>query len=286
MAASIPDKPLASGRTADIYPWSEGEVVKLFHAWVPPGDVEVERQKAAAAYAMGLATPAVGSIVQVDGRVGLVYQQVVGRSMLEQLMSEPESAERSARLLAKLHKQLHGRRPGRSLPDLGDLLKAKISTRPELSDAERSALLGALARLRSGDTFCHGDFHPGNVVVTEGGPVIIDWLTAGRGSPMADVARTSLLFLDFVDVAESAAAAVAADYPAGSARLDAQSIARFHQTYMQEYMQDEPGLLSEYEQWLPIMAAARLSEGIEGRQEWLVRQVRNGLIYLRNTQIE
>ena len=45
----------------------------------------------------------------------------------------------------------------------------------------------------SGDSVCHGDFHPDNVMMTADGPVLIDWPGATRGVPEADFARTLLL---------------------------------------------------------------------------------------------
>lgn len=290
MTDGMPGRPIASGRTADIYPWGEGEIVKLFHAWVSPGDVEAERRKASVAHAMGLPTPAVGGIVHEAGRLGLVFEQVAGPSMLDELTVHPQSGQGSARLLATLHKQLHERRPAsepqkpdhrqnpehrenldqrrdpeRRLPTQGHVLKAKISTRLELSNAERSALLDALERLRTDDTLCHGDFHPGNVMMTARGPVIIDWVDATYGNPVADVARTSLLFMESMDAG-------------GVPGVPAEAIEQYHQTYLDEYFKGEPERRRiECDQWLPIVAAARMAEGIEGRQEWLVQQVRHGL---------
>ncbi len=42
---------------------------------------------------------------------------------------------------------------------------------------------------------CHGDLHPSNVILTDDGPMIVDWFDACRGEPVAEVARTSLLLL-------------------------------------------------------------------------------------------
>ncbi|MFI1467891.1 phosphotransferase family protein [Streptomyces wuyuanensis] len=36
----------------------------------------------------------------------------------------------------------------------------------------------------------HLDLHPGNVILTQRGPVVIDWCNAGAGDPAADVAMT------------------------------------------------------------------------------------------------
>jgi aminoglycoside phosphotransferase (APT) family kinase protein len=38
--------------------------------------------------------------------------------------------------------------------------------------------------------------HPGNVLLTPAGLVVIDWLTAGMGPPAADIARTLFLLRD------------------------------------------------------------------------------------------
>ncbi|MEM1332820.1 MAG: aminoglycoside phosphotransferase family protein [Actinomycetota bacterium] len=52
----------------------------------------------------------------------------------------------------------------------------------QLDDAARAGIDGALARHRGWDTFtdadtvvCHGDVHPGNVLIGEDGPILIDW---------------------------------------------------------------------------------------------------------------
>jgi len=37
-----------------------------------------------------------------------------------------------------------------------------------------------------------------------------------------------------------------------------------------------PGDAGEYRRWLPVVAAARLSEGIPELEKWLVKQVQQG----------
>ena len=55
------------------------------------------------------------------------------------------------------------------------------------------AALKNLDRLPDGDRLLHGDFHPGNIMLGDQGPVIIDWSGAARGSPEADFARSLLI---------------------------------------------------------------------------------------------
>ncbi|MGH2728645.1 MAG: phosphotransferase family protein, partial [Actinomycetota bacterium] len=64
-----------------------------------------------------------------------------------------------------------------------------VALRPEL----RSFALENLERIPEGERLCHGDFHPGNTIVTKDGLSVIDWPGATRGHPGADHARTLFL---------------------------------------------------------------------------------------------
>ena len=50
---------------------------------------------------------------------------------------------------------------------------------------------GILARidgLRPGDELCHGDLHPGNVIMTAEGPRLVDWVSTVRAPAAFDLA--------------------------------------------------------------------------------------------------
>ena len=42
-------------------------------------------------------------------------------------------------------------------------------------------------------SLCHADFHHNNVLMTDKGPVIIDWNDSARGDPASDIAWTWIL---------------------------------------------------------------------------------------------
>lgn len=263
-ATGLLGEKLAVGHTAEIYAWGETQVLKLCQPWVWAGDAETERRKTAAARALGLPVPAVGELVQLEGRTGLVFERVEGESMMARIEREPAYLEEAALRLACLHLALHERLAPDDLPAQREVLEHRIREAPLLSAAERAAALQELARQPSGDRLCHGDFHPGNIMLSNRGPVIIDWLDATRGCPAADLARSSLLFLSYI-----------ATNPLSAALR--QAIERFHQTYLDAYLEAAPDREGEYRRWLPLMAAARLCEDITEQNEWLHQQVREGL---------
>lgn len=248
---------VAVGRTADVHAWRSGWVLKLFHDRYDRAEVERVARVSRAVEPTGLPVPAVGDVVVVDGRLGLEFESAAGPTWLEQLWARPWRLVGLARRSAALHARVHAQRGGVALPGLRQRLAERIERADALSGAARARLLADLAALPDGDRLCHGDFHPGNVVAARDGAVIIDWVDAARGHPSADVARTSVLLSGF------------ADCEAGSAWQRA-AIRAFHAAYRNAYLTSRPGEWDTYRRWLPIVAVARLSDGITEQESWLV----------------
>ncbi len=65
--------PVAVGRTAEIFAWDAGHVLKLDHTWCPANWVEYESKIGCIVHAAGLPVPAIGEIVEHAGRRGILY---------------------------------------------------------------------------------------------------------------------------------------------------------------------------------------------------------------------
>lgn len=144
------------------------------------------------------------------------------------------------------------------IPPLREKLERKLRAAKPLPERLRTAALEALEKMPEGDRLCHGDFHPGNILLSQPEPVIIDWIDSSIGNPLADVARTTILALGS-----------AATNPSRSARW---GVLATHTLYLRRYFQLRSGGRDEYHRWLPIVAAARLSEGITELEPWLLAQ--------------
>jgi len=257
-------KPIARGRTAEIYSWENGWILKLFHEWFPDEAVRYEARIARIVHEAGLPVPAVGEVVEVSGRLGLIYERVDGPTMLEEISTKPWRLLRSARLLAELHTEMHASEVRVELPSQRERIEEKIKQARGLGSDLRDAKLKALEGMPVGHQLCHGDFHPDNVVITEQGPVVIDWKNATQGNPLADVARSSVVLLG-VRTSERVS------------WWQKVMMEWYHRVYVRRYFELKGSGKEEYRAWYPIVAAARMNEGIVKLEEWLRGQAEMGL---------
>jgi uncharacterized protein (TIGR02172 family) len=242
--------PIALGFTAEIYAWKDGQVLKLFNRGISRRAAETEANLTRIVHTTGIPVPAVGEIVEIDGRFGLEYERVDGMTMLQALMRQPWKFPIFARQLAELQADMH-KRSVPELPSQCERLGHKINNAELLPENLRQAALRALELLPEDDKLCHGDFHPNNIVLSSRGPVIIDWIDASRGSPIMDVARSTLLF-------GGGPLPPATPFPWLVKLLRGW----IYQIYLRRYFQLNPVDRGQLSSWVPVAAAARLDENI------------------------
>lgn len=254
-------KPIAVGRTAEIYAWQDNQVLKLFYDWFDLDSIKYEAHVSRVVHAAGLSVPAVGEVLRVNDHNALVYQRVDGVMMWDMLKRKPWKGNHYACRLAELQAQMHTSTIQVDIPGQRQRLRDRITHAGALTGKSRAKALAALEAMPDGDRLCHGDFHPGNVLITPQAEILIDWIDATRGNPLSDVARTTILIRG-----------AAATNQIGNF-VEKVFVHIFHATYLRHYFRLHPGGEDEYVRWLPIMAAARLSENIPEVEKWLVAQM-------------
>jgi aminoglycoside phosphotransferase (APT) family kinase protein len=90
----------------------------------------------------------------------------------------------SGRLTGDIHARINTARAPASLPAVRDVVSRGLArlapSEPTL--AERVGRI--LAHLPDGDALCHGDFHPGQLMVSGDQYAAFDWSGAMRGDPL------------------------------------------------------------------------------------------------------
>src|SRR5215469_16144381 len=249
---------LGQGRTADIYAWGEKHILKLYHVGWPVAMIEEEARISRLVAQTGLPVPAVGDVLTVEGRTGIVFGRVSGPTLVQDFATHPWTVVRSIRVFTDLHLQMHAQ----ALPELPSQRQQlrRLIGEADVPESTRQVALGRLDDLPDGQMLCHGDYHPENILMTRVGPVIIDWFTATRGHPLADVAGTSLLLQ-----AGELPSSPMAQWLLTSAR------AVVHRAYLRRYLRQSRVQPEDVAAWrLPIIVA-RLGFGIPEERDRMLQ---------------
>jgi Ser/Thr protein kinase RdoA (MazF antagonist) len=237
---------IADGRTAEVFAWGDDQVLKLYREGWPRRVAEFEYHQALASQQTGYRVPRVGEIIERDGRVGIIYQRVDGHSMVDRIIQQPYRFSGFTRQMTDLHLEMHAKN-AQNLEPVTERLAGKIQAVQALDQESKNAILQHLFSLPQDSKLLHGDFHPGNILLTANGPVIIDWIDATLGHPLADVARTAVIGTFGIPPEEV------------FARLLFKMMVR---GYLRRYLRLSPYSHPELESWLLPVAAGRLSEEI------------------------
>jgi len=153
---ATPGPLLGSGRAADVYDIGAGRVLRRNRGGE---STEHEAMVMRHVHAHGYPVPEIFDAEDGD----LVMERVAGPTMLDAFGSRPWGMRAWAATLADLHRRLEVV----PLPDF---------TIP--------------ARTGAAEAIVHGDLHPDNVILTNDGPVVIDWPNSMVGPRGADAANT------------------------------------------------------------------------------------------------
>jgi uncharacterized protein (TIGR02172 family) len=261
---------IGAGRTADVYTWGDERILKLYQDGFPTAAIEREFAITRLAREAGLPVPATEEMLQVDGRLGIVFERIRGTSLLKILESRPWELIAISRLLAEYHAKMHARLLPPDTFSQREQIERGIAWAKDLSEKEKQEICSILARCPEENAVCHGDFHPDNILMTDHGPVIIDWMTGSRGHPLADVARTILL-LETGGLPPRVPAAMR--LVINASRLWMISV------YRKRYLQIHPARQGEIGAWqLPLLAARLFEvENFPKEKEILLGRIRGAL---------
>jgi len=244
-------KLLAEGRTAEVFQLGERKILKLFKSFMPKESAETEYNISLNLMNQLTIVPKVYDFVMIENRYGIIYEKISGEPMMVKISKKPWTVKKEAKRLAKLHTLIH-KETNLELPSNITTLKNQISYTDLLQEDVKIKLSNYIDTLEVKDKLCHGDLHPDNVLITEEESLIIDWMTATKGNPLADVARTSIMF-KFAVIPEKSF-------------LEKMIITlirnKFLHNYITNYIKLSGVSLGEIEKWELPVAAARLIEGI------------------------
>jgi aminoglycoside phosphotransferase (APT) family kinase protein len=210
--------------------------------------IRYEAEYSTAVRLAGAPVPEFLGFIEHDDRIASVYRRARGPVMWDAIVADPTSIPSHAATLAEVHRQLAGLVPPAVVPSFADRIRCKVraaAPRVGVSAAE------VLAAQPTGGpmVLCHGDLHPSNVILTVDGPMVVDWFDTGRGDPIADIARSTLLISPDADASPS--------HLAGAASPELRR--KLTDTYLAAHGDVDEDRLAR---WRAVLAVARVAEGV------------------------
>ncbi|MCL2002988.1 MAG: aminoglycoside phosphotransferase family protein [Oscillospiraceae bacterium] len=237
-------KPIAERPSKKIY--RDGNyAVKLMNEEYSASDVLNEALNLSIVHETGFAVPALHEVRKIDGKWAIIMDYVEGRTLFSLMNEDPASIPALLERMVDLQLKMHTYKAKR-LRHLTDKFHAKID-QSGLDATTRYELRTRLHGLPKHNKLCHGDFTPGNIIITpDGDGVIIDWSHATQGNASADAARTYLRFL----LAERGNQAEA---------------------YLKLFCDKSDTARQYVNKWLAIVAASQMVKGNPEEREMLLR---------------
>lgn len=233
---------IGHGNVAEVYRYGDA-ALKLYRETEPKHAPFREAANLALLETTGLPVPKVMEVGQYANRWGLVITRSNESSVATSVITDPARTDAFLQNFATLHARIHAA-PANGFPGQKARLADGITRTTDLPEDRKSTLLARLSQMPDGDHLCHGDFHPLNVLGHGDTTMIIDWLDASRGNPAADICRSFVLLHGFSP--DLARKYVAAGISTSSLTDD------------------------EIAEWLPFVAAARLSENNPDERDTLL----------------
>ncbi|SDD72351.1 Phosphotransferase enzyme family protein [Paenibacillus sp. UNCCL117] len=240
---------LGMGNTANVYLWGRTEVIKIFHDQENSRiEASKEAKNAEIINNLNLRAPRFSGTLEYEGKQCLLYERINGHTMLSQIAPTVSSVSYYAKQMAQVQYEMHQVRVGIQ-PNLKTELSKSIVTQELINKDEKQMITDILEYLPESNRICHYDFHPGNIILSSKGPIIIDWLNALVGHETADLARTSMMLQSNV---------LPPNAPDVLIKRELREL--FHEEYLKEYLLIAGRKQEEIVDWMAPTLAYRIGE--------------------------
>ena len=221
-------------RTDKVVTRDKDTVLKIFGPSYKVSAVLNEAMNEARAAETGLPVARVLEVLKVRDQWCIRREWVEGKTLAETMAADKKNLLRYLKEFVAIQCEIFSKTSER-MGNLAEKLDKQISA-SVLPKETRYDLHMRLQSMPRGKALCHGDFNPTNVIITPNGEWrVIDWSHVRLGDPLADVARTYLLFWLSGHVAAA-------------------------EKYMAIACDALKAKISDVQKWLPIVAAAESSK--------------------------
>lgn len=190
-------KLLGKGNTAEVFVYGSERVCKLFYEGYPGEYVALEFQNSKEMYKNKIKIPKPFQMVTIENRKGIIYERIDGKTLLNIMMENESNLDELLNIFVNLQLDILAHHTKKVL-SYKEYLIANLKNKK----IKNQVIFNAINALPDDDCLLHGDLHPNNIpnnilVMSDGTPIIIDFMNVCRGPALYDIARTYFLIKQF-----------------------------------------------------------------------------------------
>ena len=260
---------IGKGREAEVIYWGNNRVLKLFYKGFSNDIIDYRYKVDTLIGKIFPNCPQAFEKIEENGRIGIVYEYIEGILLTEFMGRKIKSVGKGIRLLAEIHAEIHKCEIKDTTYKRNNFEWAIHQTKL-LDDIQKKEIINYIEKLPDGNTLCHGDLHPENIMVSKNKLYVIDWSNTYSGNPNGDVART------FYSIKYGLAPSDEKT-PNFFFRKIKSLVAN---TYIKHYIKLTGISLKEIKKWDLVIYATRLREPIPLEREKLLKMIHKKLKHL------
>lgn len=187
---------IGEGANGKVYRLTKDEIIKVFKYGATLDSVEAEREASRKAFLLGVPCAIAFDTVKCGDSYGTIYEMLNAGTLSERIMADherlPEFAKASALLLKRLHEI---EVPEGQMPRASRLLHNTIDKLNGMFTPDEIEKMHAIYNTISEQNhFVHNDYHPKNIMESNGELMLIDLGDAGMGNPIIDIIHDYFVF--------------------------------------------------------------------------------------------
>lgn len=219
----------------------ENSFIKIFNKDYSKQDVFNEALITSKVEVLDLNVPIINEVLMIDGCWAIKMDSIRGKCMADLMKKEPENIDKYLKMFVDIQTKIHSKKCN-SITTLRNQLYERINA-SDLDDDKKYDLLAVLDSSPKHKKLCHGNLNPTHIWIDGDTSYVLDWNHATQGNASADVARTYLWFsLYKPELADD---------------------------YIDLFCEKTATTKRYVRQWLPIVAAARLTKNLSDETELL-----------------
>jgi uncharacterized protein (TIGR02172 family) len=256
---------IGEGQDSEVYSLEDSKVLKLFRNPNDDRNAIREMEVLEQIYKAGINAPRVYEYVSILNRPGFTMDRIDGNSIMSIIEKKPYLILQVSKEFGRLHSEIHRLDNQVKIPSLKENLRNSIKAVNCLENELIECTLKLLSELPEGNSICHGDYNPANVILNSTNPVFLDWGGVSKGDATADVAHTLLILKN-------------GQFPPNTSELFKFILKlgrkTFADIYFHTYQQYNPLDLSVLSKWEIVRAVGRLGYGGTEERPALLKFIR------------